>query len=410
MTSCSELADIHWLTDNEARALLNELAENTAPLHTVIAKLRGQLSASRTHLLVEQTELRRRATAKFTHPEEMFFTRVGLEQSTDEWIAAYKATRVRVLPARRRPLLRHRRRPNRPHRPFPRHRPRPRPHLRPLRPHQRPDRGPLPTTSPHFDLADCDAWHIDPDRRPTGKRTTSLDHCAPTAPPSSRCSLATQTPPSNSPPPPNCRPSGSTAASSNGSAATANANNSSPGTAISRELLGQHRATILHPFPDRLRFSSTNNHGPTQSSHPNRNSTQPLHLRRRPRRPRRPPHRRSRLPNTSLSALDHGPNLPHRPRANRRPRPRLLRSPRTPPIPHPRTRPSLARLQHRPTRNQKTRRRHHPRNAPPQPKTPRPQRRHAPPHQNRRPPHRHPGKPHHLGGFSTPPNSAKIRD
>jgi hypothetical protein len=205
MTPCSELADIHWLTGNDARALLNELAENTAPLHTLIATLRSQHSATRTHLLVEQAELRRRATAKFTHPEEMFFTRVGLEQSTDEWIAAYKANRLYVAASLRSQIRRGEDANNPPNK---------------LRlsvdsPSKildlccgiGGDLIALATTShtigfdrdpiaAHFaqlnaktevrpddvttiDLTDCDAWHIDPDRRPTGKRTTSLDHCAP---------------------------------------------------------------------------------------------------------------------------------------------------------------------------------------------------------------------------------------
>jgi hypothetical protein len=177
MTPCSELADIHWLTGNEARALLNELAEHTAPLHTLIAKLRGQHSATRTHLLVEQAELRRRATAKFTHPEEMFFTRIGLEQSTDEWVACYKANRFknvgvadlccgiggdlialagncRAIGIDRDPISAH----------FA--------HVNATSEVRLDD----VTT---IDLTDCDAWHIDPDRRPTGPRTTSLDHCAP---------------------------------------------------------------------------------------------------------------------------------------------------------------------------------------------------------------------------------------
>ncbi len=185
MNSCSELADIHWLTGNEARTLLAELADNTAPLHSTIAKLRRQHSATRTHLLVEQAELRRRATAKFTHPEEMFFTRVGLEQSTDEWIAAYKATRFAPLRAGSSPT----------------------PaiydlccgiggDLIPLAAQSQAigfDRDPISAHFAHLnarteirpddvttiDLTDYDAWHIDPDRRPTGKRTTSLDHCAP---------------------------------------------------------------------------------------------------------------------------------------------------------------------------------------------------------------------------------------
>ncbi len=184
MTPCSELADIHWLTGNEARTLLAELAENTAPLHTKIATLRGQLSAARTHLLVEQAELRRRATAKFTHPEEMFFTRVGLEQSTDEWVAQYKANRIHLAASRQDTIkiadlccgiggdLRA---------------------LATLSHAAGIDHDPIAAHFAHLnakteirsddvttiDLTDYDAWHIDPDRRPTGQRTTSLDYCAP---------------------------------------------------------------------------------------------------------------------------------------------------------------------------------------------------------------------------------------
>jgi hypothetical protein len=199
---CSELADIEWLTGAEAGAILAELAEDTRPLHLVAARLRASLSAQRTHLLLEQAELRRRAAAKFAHPERMFFTRVGLEQATDEWVATYKASRF-IEP----------------------------------RAGSVSDRGSLPpayTKSEsegcvtdvadlccgiggdliafargatavgverdpavaHFasvnsgiavqaiDVADydvraADAWHIDPDRRPGGRRTTSLDWCEP---------------------------------------------------------------------------------------------------------------------------------------------------------------------------------------------------------------------------------------
>ena len=76
-----------------SRALLDELAGDAAPLHTAVARLRGTLSPAQTHLLLEQVELRRRATAKFTHAARMFFTRIGLEQATDEWVARYKAAR-----------------------------------------------------------------------------------------------------------------------------------------------------------------------------------------------------------------------------------------------------------------------------------------------------------------------------
>jgi hypothetical protein len=92
-TTCNDVADYVWLTGHEARAMLTELAGDEAPLHSLVSKLRGRVSAERTHLLLEQVELRRRAKAKFVHPEQMFFTRIGLEQATDEWVAAYKALR-----------------------------------------------------------------------------------------------------------------------------------------------------------------------------------------------------------------------------------------------------------------------------------------------------------------------------
>jgi hypothetical protein len=122
----------------------------------------------------------------------MFFTRVGLEQSTDEWVANYKASRFSppragsssspnvldlccgiggdliALAAQS--------------------------HAIGL------DRDSVFARFAHInaqsevrcddvttiDLADCDAWHIDPDRRPgtrhgsrVSQRTTSIDHCAP---------------------------------------------------------------------------------------------------------------------------------------------------------------------------------------------------------------------------------------
>src|SRR5262245_19577967 len=92
--SCNDLADYQWLTESKAAELLTELAADPAPLHTVVARLRSQLTATRAHLLLEQIELRRRAAEKFTHADRMFFTRTALEQATDEQTAAYKANRV----------------------------------------------------------------------------------------------------------------------------------------------------------------------------------------------------------------------------------------------------------------------------------------------------------------------------
>src|SRR5262245_47765082 len=93
MTTCSDLADYEWLTGSEAAVVLADLAADKTPLHTAIDRLRGRFTTTQTHLLLEQTELRRRATAKFTQAHQMFFTRTGLEQATDEWVAAYKAVR-----------------------------------------------------------------------------------------------------------------------------------------------------------------------------------------------------------------------------------------------------------------------------------------------------------------------------
>ena len=194
MTLCSELADFEWLTGGEAGGLLYELVDDAGELHTKIARLRERLSQSRTHLLLEQVDLRRRATAKFTHASRMFFTRTGLEQATDEWVAAYKAsrfTRQRAgsssTPAgyadlccgiggdlfalsRRAGSVSAR-------------------SVSAIGI----DRDPIAalfatanTGAPvhaidvaDFDLSRIDAWHIDPDRRSTGRRTTTLEYFQP---------------------------------------------------------------------------------------------------------------------------------------------------------------------------------------------------------------------------------------
>jgi hypothetical protein len=186
-TACSEVADYVWLTGDEAGAMLVELAEDDRPLHSLVSKLRGRVSAERTHLLLEQIELRRRATAKFAHPERMFFTRIGLEQATDEWVAAYKASRFAqraalnvskragivadlccgvggdlmalakecaVIGVDHDPATAH---------------------------FAAANSGTTvhPIDVNQFDLRDISAFNIDPDRRATGHRTTSLDACEP---------------------------------------------------------------------------------------------------------------------------------------------------------------------------------------------------------------------------------------
>lgn len=91
-TAC-EIDDYRWLVSDEAIPWLERAASDATPLAVRVSRLRRDLSAQRTHLVLEQAELRARARAKFAIPSRMFFTRKGLEQATDQWVAAYKATR-----------------------------------------------------------------------------------------------------------------------------------------------------------------------------------------------------------------------------------------------------------------------------------------------------------------------------
>src|SRR4051794_5968630 len=183
MTTCSDIADYEWLTGKEAGAILAELAVDNTPLHTAISRLRGRFTTSQTHILLEQTDLRRHATAKFTQAQQMFFTRIGLEQATDEWVAHYKASRFNQRTAGFIPAI-----------------------FADLccgiggdlqalvanSPGIGIDRDPIashfaaintgaqiqPTDIANFDLKSVSAFHIDPDRRPgsrVSRRTTSLE-------------------------------------------------------------------------------------------------------------------------------------------------------------------------------------------------------------------------------------------
>jgi hypothetical protein len=91
------IEDIHWLTSPATAPLLQELQQKLSAAGQVdvrlAASLRKSHSAPRTHLLLEQVELRSRARDKFVDPGEMFFTRKGLEQCTDEVLARHKAQR-----------------------------------------------------------------------------------------------------------------------------------------------------------------------------------------------------------------------------------------------------------------------------------------------------------------------------
>ena len=87
------LQDYHWLLSDAAAPwlCLDDGVENGSVTH--VTRLRRELSPEQTHIIIEQIELRRRATDKFRHAGRMFFVRQALEEATDEVVAAYKAIR-----------------------------------------------------------------------------------------------------------------------------------------------------------------------------------------------------------------------------------------------------------------------------------------------------------------------------
>ncbi len=88
------IADLKWLIGKGGAAWLEKLARTDLESVSLVAKLRRELSPEQTHLVLEQVALRRRARAKFDAADQMFFTSKGFEQSTDQWIARYKAARL----------------------------------------------------------------------------------------------------------------------------------------------------------------------------------------------------------------------------------------------------------------------------------------------------------------------------
>jgi hypothetical protein len=85
--------DHQWLISDAAGKWLATAACGEPTLR-LAARLRKDLTAERVHLVLEQVALRRRAMQKFTLATQMFFTAKGLEQATDEWVAGYKAERL----------------------------------------------------------------------------------------------------------------------------------------------------------------------------------------------------------------------------------------------------------------------------------------------------------------------------
>lgn len=89
----AEIDDVQWLLENAALAL----AAHDVPTELVqrLTRFRKRYGAERGRLLSELCELRERGRTKFTRADRMFFTARALEQSTDEVLASYKGSRFR---------------------------------------------------------------------------------------------------------------------------------------------------------------------------------------------------------------------------------------------------------------------------------------------------------------------------
>jgi hypothetical protein len=188
-------ADIQWLTSLAATAWLDLAVGWTGEPLALVTRLRRELTADQARLVVEQAGLRRRAAAKFTQAERMFFTAHGLEQATDEAVARYKAGRFPTQQsladlcsgiggdlmalAERGTVVGVER--DRTTAAFALANARAASDWPPLPPGK--GRGEdehegarvAVTDVARFPVADRAAWHIDPDRRPTGRRTTRVE-------------------------------------------------------------------------------------------------------------------------------------------------------------------------------------------------------------------------------------------
>jgi hypothetical protein len=180
-----ELDDYRWLVSSTAKPWLARagvaLAESRDAGAGLVQQLRKELTPERAHLIVEQAELRGRAQEKFSRAERMFFTRKALEQATDEQVAAVKAERfassrgsvadlccgiggdlvalagcgvesdpnVAILAEAN------------------------------LQAHERTAVSVVVGDAAQFAVANFAAWHIDPDRRADGHRTSQVEHFQP---------------------------------------------------------------------------------------------------------------------------------------------------------------------------------------------------------------------------------------
>jgi SAM-dependent methyltransferase len=97
-----EIARYRWLLGEDGRALLVEIAAETAtgtPALRLAERLRARFPAALVALAMTQQDLRARAAAKFQRADDMLFTREGLEQATSDLIARHRAQRYEGCPS-----------------------------------------------------------------------------------------------------------------------------------------------------------------------------------------------------------------------------------------------------------------------------------------------------------------------
>lgn len=82
----------------DALRLVSALKVTDATLLTVLQKMRREFAPELATAAVQMVLLRQKAAVKFSRAESMYFTREGLEQSTSETIAMYRALRFRDYP------------------------------------------------------------------------------------------------------------------------------------------------------------------------------------------------------------------------------------------------------------------------------------------------------------------------
>jgi predicted RNA methylase len=88
------LHELAWLASSEGQQVCAAMAaDRPADTPTAIARWREELDAELVIAAWTQVTLRAAARDKFSHADAMLFDRIGLEQSTDEVVATHKARR-----------------------------------------------------------------------------------------------------------------------------------------------------------------------------------------------------------------------------------------------------------------------------------------------------------------------------